>query len=119
MRKKCGELASGFAGSSGNQRYQLAVEPSFADEKPRGDGDAYPAILQNIDGEGGTAGGEIAIDPEIIVDASESGINGRRFGIALGGVGPVTQGTVVVYGDDHPSGGVRNILSATWCSINE
>jgi hypothetical protein len=119
MRKKCRELAGAFARSSGNQRHQLAVEPSFADQKPRGDGDTYPAILQNIDGEGGTPGRELAVYAEIVVDASESGVNGWRFGIALGWVGPVLEGAVVVDGDDHPSGRVRNILGATWCRKNE
>src|SRR4029077_16529841 len=60
--------------------------------------------------EGGAAGGEIGVDAELVVDAGESGVDGRRFGLALGGIGFSAEGGVFGYGDDDPAGGVVCIL---------
>jgi hypothetical protein len=50
MRKKRGDLASGFTANNRYERNELAVQPGLANEQTGGDRDANPAIFQNIHG---------------------------------------------------------------------
>ena len=71
----------------GDQRDQLAVEPGFSHQQAGRDRDPHPAIFQHVNGEAGAAGGQVAGNAQVIVDARERGIHRRRLRIALGGKG--------------------------------
>jgi len=69
-----------FAGGAGNKRDKFAVKAGFANQETRRNGNADPAVLQNIDGEAGAARGEFGIDAQVVVNARERGFYGRRSG---------------------------------------
>ncbi len=48
--------------SQRRQRDKFAVEPCLANQQARRDGNARPSVFQDIDGEDGPAGGEVAVD---------------------------------------------------------
>jgi hypothetical protein len=110
MGEKRGELRGIFSGGRRREREGFAVELGFADEKAAGNGDADPAVFEDVDGEGGAAGGEIGVDAEVVIDAGEGGVDGRRFGLAFGGIGFHAEGAVFGDGDDYPARGMVCIL---------
>ena len=61
MREERGELACGFAAGAGDERNKFAVKPGFANEQVRGNRDAHPAILEDVDGQSRAAGSEITV----------------------------------------------------------
>ncbi len=67
MRKKRRKLAASLAANTRYERDELAVQSGLADEQTGGDGHANPAVFQNIHGQAGATGGEIAVDAQIVV----------------------------------------------------
>src|SRR6266481_2137666 len=97
MRKKRGKLRGIFSGGGRSEGKRFAVELGFADEEACGDGNADPAVFEDVNGEGGAAGGEIGVNAEVVVNAGERGVDGRRFWFALGGIRFHAEGAV--FGD--------------------
>ena len=110
MGEKSGELAAGFASGNRHERDEFAVKPGFAHEQARRNGDADPAVLQNVHCESGAAGCQIAIDADIVVDARERRFDGRRLGIAIRGKGTSVKSAVIFDGQNDPARRVRGDL---------
>ena len=107
VREKRGKLVGAFPSDAWDQGDQLTIEFGFANEKARRNWHAHPAVFQYVDGKTGAAGGKIAVDAQVVIDARERGINGRAFRFALGRIGFCVQRSIVADGDDHPAGRVR------------
>ncbi len=103
MGEKRGELATRFAGGAGNKRDKFAVKAGFANQETRRNGNADPAVLQNIDGDAGAAGGEFGIDAQVVVNACERGFYGRRLRVAFDGIGPGMKSPVFVNRQNNPA----------------
>jgi hypothetical protein len=119
MGKERGELAACFASSAGHERNKLSVKPCFTNEQTGGNGDAYPAIFEDVDGETRTAGSKFTIDAQVVVHAGEGGFDRRRFGVALEGKGPDAKSAIFLDGEDNPAGGMGGSLSARTDRRNE
>jgi len=85
---------------------------SFASRtnRPAGMGNADPTVFEDVHGKGGAAGCEVGVHAEIVVDASECGVDGRGFGFALGGIGFHAQGAVFRNRDNYPAGRMVCVL---------
>jgi len=68
-----------------HERNEFAVQSRLADEQTGGNGNAHPAVLQNIHRETCAAGGEIAVDAQIVVHTRERGFDRWGLRIALDG----------------------------------
>ena len=103
VRKKRREMRSALARRARYQRHLLAIEPRLANQQARGHGHAHPSVFQNIDREAGASGSQIAGHVQVIIDARQRGVQGRRFGIVLDRVGFRPQHAVFVDRNHDPS----------------
>src|SRR6267143_20031 len=110
MRKKRGELAASFSAGAGHERNEFAVKPGFANQEADRNGDAHPAVVQNIHGQAGTAGCEITVDAKIVVYSCEGGFDRWGLRISLDWESPGMQRAVLFNGQDDPSGRMRDGL---------
>jgi hypothetical protein len=110
MREKRGKLAPCFAAGAGHKRNKFAVKPGFANEQARWNRDANPAVLQDIHSERGAAGGELAIDADLVVDTREGCFDGRQLGITLGGKSASVKRPVIFDRQNNPARRMRGGL---------
>src|SRR5262249_23651625 len=104
------ERAWSFACRTRNERDRLAVEAGFTGEKSRGGGGAGPGAFLNVDGEGGVAGSKIAGDTQVVVDAGERGVYGRRLGVVFGRKSLRAERAVLVDRQNDPSRRFRSVF---------
>jgi hypothetical protein len=110
MREHRGQLpaiSGAFASERRNERDGFAVELGLADQEAGGNGDADPAVLEDVNREIGATRGKFAVDVQVVVDTGESGLDGRWFRFALGRIGLGPEALVLVETDDDPSGAGR------------
>jgi hypothetical protein len=110
MREERRELAVDFARGAGDEGNEFAIETRFADQEAVGNGDADPAVFEDIHCETGAAGRKVVRDVEVVIDARERGVHWRRFRTALVGKRFVAEVAVFIDGDDHPARRMRRVL---------
>src|SRR5258708_9967638 len=102
-------MSSTFALLAGHERHLLAIKPRLAHQQSGGDGYTDPSVFQNVDGETGASGGQVAGDVEIVVHAREGRVGGGRLGIVFDRVCFGAQDAVFIDGDDNPPGGAGGV----------
>src|SRR6266567_4650639 len=111
MGEERGELAAGFAGGAGHERDKLSVKPGFTNKQTGGNGDAYPAVFEDVDGQTGAARSKFAVDAKVVVHARKGGFDRGRFRVALKGKGLDAKRPIFLDGQNNPAGGMRGGLS--------
>ncbi len=89
----------------------MAIELRIAHDQTVGHRDTHPAVLDYVNGQSGLAGGEITIDFQIVVNATECCFDGWRNRFRFSGRCGVLQRSVFAHGEYNPA--VSSSLSRT------
>src|ERR1700682_507162 len=102
-------MAAAFARRPCHKRDELAVQSGLANEQTRRDRHAHPAVFQDVNSESGATCGYFALptDAQVVVDARQRRVHGRRGRFALRGKSSRAKRAVLVHTDHNPSNRAR------------